>query len=131
MATRHSCTLSWVCTLASVTCNSLTKEADCITSTIVNMHLDDKVRQGICPLILTWMWRETDNCLTKLTNCQPPASSPSMVVAAAVLVLACLDIVKHLKSGRILFLTSLPPALISQQLPSVTGDQAGGLVMWQ
>ena len=63
-------------------------------------------------------------------NYQPPFSSPSVVAAAAVSVSACSDIVTHLKNGRILCLTSLPPALISQQLPGVTGDQMGGLAMW-
>ena len=95
------------------------------------MHLDDKLRRGICVLIFAWAWRETDNCLTRMTNCRPPASSPSMVAAAAVEVPAHSDIAKHLKSGRILHLTSLPPALISQQLPGITGDQTDPLAMWQ
>ena len=82
-----------------ITCKALTDEANCITTMIVNVCLDDKLRRGICTLILTWMWRETNNHLTRMTNYQLPASSPSMVAAAAMEVPACSDIAKHLESG--------------------------------
>jgi len=114
-----------------ITCKALTNEVDCITTAVVNMCLDNKVRRGICTLILAWTWRETDNCLTRMTNCRPPSSSPSTVAAAAVKVPACSDITEHLESGRTLCLTSLPPALFSRQLPGVTGDQMDPLALWQ
>ena len=82
-----------------ITCKALTNGADCIMTAIVNMCLDDKLRQGIHTLILTWTWRETNNCLTRMTNYQPPVSNPSMVAVAAAEVPACSDIAKHLKSG--------------------------------
>ena len=33
---------------------ALAKEVDCTTTAVVNMHLDDKLCQGIHMLILTW-----------------------------------------------------------------------------
>jgi len=114
-----------------ITCEALANEVDCITTTVVGTCLDDKVRRQIFTLILAWMWRETDNHLTRMTNYQPPPSSPSMVAAAAVVVPACSDIAQCLKNGRILHLTSLPPALFSQQPPGITGDQTDPLALWQ
>ena len=38
-----------------ITCKALTNEADCITTAIIDVCLDDKLHQGICTLILTWM----------------------------------------------------------------------------
>jgi len=96
-----------------VACEALAKEVDCITTTVINVHLDKKVRQQIFTLILAWTWRETNNCLTRMTNYRPPPSSPSMVAAAAVTVPAHSDIAQCLKNGCILHLTSLPPALFS------------------
>ena len=52
-----------------ITCKALTNKADCITTAIVNMCLDDKLRQGICMLILTWTQRETKDYLTRMTDC--------------------------------------------------------------
>ena len=54
-----------------------------------------------------------------------------MVAAAAVEVPAHSDIAKCLKSGCVLHLTSLLPALINQQLLGVAGDQTDPLMMWQ
>jgi len=114
-----------------ITYEALANETDCITSTIVNMCLDERERRGMCLLILTWVWRETDHYLTKIVNFQPPAASPTLVASAVVLVPAYSDIVTHLRSGRILFLTTLPPALISVRGPTgITGEQVGGMAMW-
>ena len=52
-----------------VTCKALTNEVDCITTAVINVCLDDKLHREICMLILTWTWRETNNCLTRMTNC--------------------------------------------------------------
>jgi hypothetical protein len=114
-----------------VACEALAKEVDCITTAIVNMHLDENGRRQIFTLILAWMWRETDNHLSRMTNHQPPPSSPSMVAAAAVAIPACSDIAQCLKNGRILCLTTLPPALFSQPPPGITGDQTDPLALWQ
>ena len=114
-----------------ITCKALAKEVDHIMSTVVNMHLDDKVRQQTFTLILTWTWRETDNCFTRMMNCRPPPSSPSMVAAVAVVVPACSDIAQCLQNGCVLCLTSLPPALFSRQPPDITGDQTDPLALWQ
>ena len=92
---------------------ALAKEVDCITTAVVNVCLDENGRRQIFTLILAWTWRETDNCLSRMINYQPPPSSPSMVAAAAVAIPAYSDIVQCLKNGRILCLTSLPPALFS------------------
>ena len=62
------CTFLGVHSRLHITCKALTNEADCITTTVVNMHLDDKVDRQIFTLILTWTWRETNNCLTRMTN---------------------------------------------------------------
>ena len=51
-----------------ITCKALTNKVDHITTVIVNMCLDDKLCRGIHMLILTRTWRETDNCLTRMTN---------------------------------------------------------------
>ena len=114
-----------------ITCKALANEVDCIMTAIVNTCLDDKVRQQIFTLILAWMWRETNNCLTRMTNYRLPPSSPSMVAAAAMVVPAHSDIAQCLKSGCTLCLTSLPPALFSQQPPGITGDQMDPLALWQ
>ena len=65
-----------------------------------------------------------------MTNNRPPPSSPSMVAAAAVEAPAHSDIMTHLKSRCILCLTSLLPALISQQPPGITGDQTDPFALW-
>ena len=52
-----------------ITCKALANEVDCITTTVIGMCLDEKVCQQIFTLILTWTWRETNNCLTRMTNC--------------------------------------------------------------
>ena len=47
------CTFLGVHSRLCITCKSLTDEVDHITTAIINMHLDDKLRRGICMLILT------------------------------------------------------------------------------